>query len=887
MPNCAVFGCNNTNKNTKGTQVKFYSFPKNNDLAQQWLQACCRKDKVNFKNATVCSHHFTEDSLLKPLKHKLLNYSPSKFRNLKPDAVPTINLPKSKEYIRCTPREQRQKVKERKSLVNQTLNDMTCNKNIDHQKNVNNIIVVNSNDFVNNINVVDKNDFNSNVSEYEQMERKLLEMENKFKIMEKENSKLKIEINELIELNKKNEIEKCTLYDELKNISQTTQTSEVETQVKKLLGEIFSPGQIKALMNRNKKVHWNSEDISCAISLRSVSAKAYRYLRNKLKFPLPALSSLRRWVSTFECSSGILKHVILLMEHNGRKLTDYEKITALSFDEMSLSKQICFEQKYEQIVGPHSHVQVVMARGITSKWKQPIYYDYDKPMEKEALFEIIELLEKAGFKVFSITSDMGGENRALWNKLGISASSPSFANPYDPSREVFVFADAPHLLKLARNHFVQKGFVVCGNEHITIKCLEDMLNKQQLDLKVAFKLTKEHIYVKPKDKQNVKLAAQFFSNSTANALRFHGEKGLINGNWKDTADILQLFNNWFDLLNSNVPYTSQAEKNAFGINLETQKKILEEMSTFIEDSRVFGSKTLLPFQHGILLTNKSLIGLFDHLSKLFEIQYLLTAKLNQDVLENLFSFIRSMGRTNDHPDALQFKYRMRWFIMGKHSSTMLSVKTNTAPDTEECMTSNNHILKSLETEEVCPTAQVLAQFCTVEKDSELLDKDDDYIQKMCDANVLQSSDSSDIIRCEGLRYLTGYVAFKLKEKYPELGTKTRLMPSPESPNWSWIETMSKGGLHVPSDDFFYCAQIIEESFSDFHGKNDLRNESRVIHKVICLAKDKLKNIQIPEEAVRRLILVRTYIRIRHINSYMRSKKDDDKRKWIKKVQKYN
>lgn len=183
-----------------------------------------------------------------------------------------------------------------------------------------------------------------------------------------------------------------------------------------------------------------------------------------------------------------------------------QKLTCLSFDEMAISKQICFDRKNERIFGPHSQVQVVMARGLASKWKQPIYFDFDSPMKKQVLFSIINALEDAGFEVLSITSDLGGENRGLWKELGITDDNNSFLHPYDESRRIFVFADVPHLLKLARNHFIEKGFVVCGNEHITKQCLQDLLKCQDKDLKIAFKLTNEHLF--PKNKQNVKLAVQ-------------------------------------------------------------------------------------------------------------------------------------------------------------------------------------------------------------------------------------------------------------------------------------------------------------------------------------------------------------------------------------------
>jgi len=83
----------------------------------------------------------------------------------------------------------------------------------------------------------------------------------------------------------------------------------------------------------------------------------------------------------------------------GETMTENEKLTVLSFDETYLSKTMSYEKKREQIWGPHKCVQVVMARGIISPWKQPIYYNFDEPMTKEILFEIIQSLERIGYKV--------------------------------------------------------------------------------------------------------------------------------------------------------------------------------------------------------------------------------------------------------------------------------------------------------------------------------------------------------------------------------------------------------------------------------------------------------------------------------------------------------
>lgn len=63
--------------------------------------------------------------------------------------------------------------------------------------------------------------------------------------------------------------------------------------------------------------------------------------------------------------------------------------------------------------------------------------------------------------------------------------------------------------------------------------------------------------------------------------------------------------------------------------------------------------TLLKFQKGILICNKSLVEMFlylqkNHSSKVFPVNYILTRRLSQDVLENLFSYLRIMGGGYDH-----------------------------------------------------------------------------------------------------------------------------------------------------------------------------------------------------------------------------------------------
>lgn len=213
---------------------------------------------------------------------------------------------------------------------------------------------------------------------------------------------------------------------------------------------------------RGKRVNWKTEDIVRALSVRSHGLKAYQTARLVWKLPLPSISTLRRWANNFSCKEGILHEVISVMKVEAQSMPRWKRVAALSFDEMNVCSEYVYDTKLDKIVS-HSKVQVVMVRGICAPWKQPIFYGYDTRMTVQLLNQIICCLEVAGYLIYSITCDLGGENRGLWNSLSISTERTCFINPYDAEREIYVFADPPHMLKLIRNHLIDDGILLqCG-----------------------------------------------------------------------------------------------------------------------------------------------------------------------------------------------------------------------------------------------------------------------------------------------------------------------------------------------------------------------------------------------------------------------------------------
>lgn len=171
--------------------------------------------------------------------------------------------------------------------------------------------------------------------------------------------------------------------------------------------------------------------------------------------------------------------------------------------------------------------------GLIQQWKQPIFYSFDTAMTKDILMNIITNLHHVVYEVVGLVSDMGPTNIGLWKALNIKPTSPSFENP-ETKKRVHVFADVPHLIKLMRNHFIDKGFILPDESYISREVIEQYICvAANSDYKLAHKISEKHINVVGTLRQNVRLAVQLFSNTVSKALQYCGEKQIIkNNNWE-------------------------------------------------------------------------------------------------------------------------------------------------------------------------------------------------------------------------------------------------------------------------------------------------------------------------------------------------------------------
>ncbi|CAI6375105.1 unnamed protein product [Macrosiphum euphorbiae] len=457
-----------------------------------------------------------------------------------------------------------------------------------------------------------------------------------------------------------------------------------------------------------------------------------------------------------------------------------------------------YDKKNDQVIGPHSQMQVIMVRGIFKNWKQPIYVNFDQQVTPEILNEAISILYENAYTVVACVSDCGGSNVGLWKKLDITIDKTFFLHPITKEK-IYFLADAPHLLKLIRNWMLDAGFILSDGSRINSAPLKELLKITQTEISVCHKLSQKHLDCIQSERQNVGLAAQLLSHSVATAL-VHYKPGPDKVLSENTGKFIETISNWFDIMNSYTPSETLCTKKPYGLNLEEQINCLEKVYKLIYSMRCQGKNVLQTFQKGILISIKSTQELFKHLNKKYNISYILTHRLNQDSLESFFSLIRSRGGLNDHPTPLNAMYRIRIIVLGKNPGVVQAKQNieiqNDQSNSEEYLVAN-----------VMATADVKIDLNNEENNGEISDSslssEDESAQKN-----LQTTNEED-----GFIYLCGWLARKFKNKYLHLGNYTKDNKPEHSYSMpSWVHHLSFGGLTEPTDYWVMQAKQFENIF---------------------------------------------------------------------------
>lgn len=498
--------------------------------------------------------------------------------------------------------------------------------------------------------------------------KRKLESDNKNESLKIKKLKQQTLKNKKLLANKRSEISKLrqTIRKIKKNVDRNISSSSFNLPMSKTIIDM----QFK---KRNEK--WSVKERNFSLALHYKSPSAYKFLRDNIR--LPAISSIHRWIGRSNFLPGFNELLMKQIKLKTENMSTFERKCIICFDEMSLNECLEYNKHLDLIEGfedlghvgrknkAANEALVFMARGLYATWKLTLTYFVSRSGVKstnlrEILLAVVEKTIEIGLLPVATVCDQGPANRSTYLQLGVHPENPHFSVN---DNNIIALYDAPHLIKSLRNNLLDGNYSLNGKlieMNVIRKTYEADKSKK---CKALVKITYTHMYPKPFQRMNVKLAVQVFSHSVASAIRTCISTGeLKTESAASTADFVDIVNNLFDCLNSR----KFRSNNPFNSSIHHKHSIVK--ATLIEAMPIFSNLKKISFKQkvsrppcfdGIVQTVNGILKLYDNEIQETPDAYILTTRLNQDVLENLFSIFRQKGGYNRNPTVKLFRMLFR------------------------------------------------------------------------------------------------------------------------------------------------------------------------------------------------------------------------------------
>lgn len=224
-------------------------------------------------------------------------------------------------------------------------------------------------------------------------------------------------------------------------------------------------------------------------------------------------------------------------------------------------------------------------------------------------------------------------------------------------------------------------------------------------------------------------------------------------------------------------------------------------------------------------------GLFNDL-KSNGYSFLMTSKLNQDVLESHFSLLRGLGRFYDHPDPVAVTQRTKALLLGKNASNLFKTGNIQVPadrDAEEQSLSANLISEATNSvsayeEETTVNSEDTENQESIEAFYKTTECPEDFqVQDGREGErdfISKEHSPVEAERTELLEYLAGYIAYRIKKKFPEKFSRYGQHTREGGPQKSdWLSVISRGNLVRPTREWLIQVYKMENDFRHFHGSD--------------------------------------------------------------------
>lgn len=202
----------------------------------------------------------------------------------------------------------------------------------------------------------------------------------------------------------------------------------------------------------------------------------------------PSIRTLQRQLFHLKFNSGILLEVFDMMKIEVPCMTIEERECVMVLDEMSIKPSEVFDPLIQRMIGyctfpAHSgiatKVLVILLAGISRRWKITVAYYFTGTADceckiqdvnatenalKTIIFTLIEKAENIDLRVNSVISDMGSDNKAMWNaEFGVGCTKEyvktSIIHLVRPANRLYFIPDPVHLFKNIK-HMLENNKII-------------------------------------------------------------------------------------------------------------------------------------------------------------------------------------------------------------------------------------------------------------------------------------------------------------------------------------------------------------------------------------------------------------------------------------------
>lgn len=246
---------------------------------------------------------------------------------------------------------------------------------------------------------------------------------------------------------------------------------------------VFWEQQLEAVRKKDRRqIRWHPAIIKWCLHLKFISSGAYHALRSSL-LVLPSERTLRDYTHVLKRGVGFLPDVTAQLVSEADIHEDKDRYVVLMWDEMKIKEDLVFDKHTCELIGfanageinnhldsfkrqcnnptqnghPNvaTHMLMFVARGIFTSLEFPYAQFPTRDASADTLFPIVwdavAQLERAGLKVVAFACDGASANRKFYRMHGGEGVYKT-PNPYsDEERDIYFFADIPHLMKTTRN----------------------------------------------------------------------------------------------------------------------------------------------------------------------------------------------------------------------------------------------------------------------------------------------------------------------------------------------------------------------------------------------------------------------------------------------------